>query len=140
MPGATGYLDTNYQGKVDAALHAINKKDIVLVHVEAPDETGHQGDLKNKLRAIEEFDQKIVQPVLDGLPKETDCRVVVCMDHFTPLSLRTHTNDAVPVGIYDSNSTRKNDTGVAYNERNGKSATLKFKNGEDFFQFVIGGS
>ncbi len=137
VPGATGYLDTNYQGKVDAALHAINSKDVVLVHVEAPDETGHQGDLKNKIRAIEEFDQKIVQPILDGMPEDKDFRVVVCMDHFTPLSLRTHTTDAVPVAVYDSRDGEKN-SGLAYNEKNGAAAKLEFKNGEEFFQYVIG--
>ena len=137
VPGATGYLDTNYQGKVDAALRAIDHKDMVLVHVEAPDETGHQGDLKNKMRAIEEFDQNIVQPVLDGIPRDSDCRIVVCMDHLTPVSLRTHTSDAVPIAVYDTAS-KKNHSGLAYNEKNGQSAPLKFKNGEDFFQYVIG--
>ncbi|MBW1792423.1 MAG: cofactor-independent phosphoglycerate mutase [Deltaproteobacteria bacterium] len=137
VPGATGYLDTNYQGKVDAALHAIGSKDIVVVHVEAPDETGHQGDLKNKIRAIQEFDQNIVQPILNGIPKETDCRIVVCMDHFTPIHLRTHTSDAVPVAVYDSDS-KNNNTSLTYNEKNGKSAELKFKNGEEFFQYIIG--
>lgn len=137
VAGATGYLDTNYQGKVDAALQAIGSKDMVLVHVEAPDETGHQGDLKNKIRAIEEFDQKIVQPILDGMSRDTDYRLVVCMDHLTPLRLRTHTTDAVPVAIYDSGD-GADGSGLAYTEKNGQSAGLQFRNGEEFFQYVIG--
>jgi 2,3-bisphosphoglycerate-independent phosphoglycerate mutase len=137
VEGATGYLDTNYQGKVDAAINSLENTDLVLVHVEAPDETGHQGDLPNKIKAIEDFDKKIVQPIFDSLSGKTDFRLVVCMDHLTPLSLRTHTADAVPVAIYDSrvNSTP---TESSYNEENAKKSQLTFANGEDFFKYVIG--
>ena len=67
VPGATGYLDTNYQGKVDAALAALHERDLAFVHVEAPDEAGHKGELKLKLQAIEDFDAKVVGPLLQGL-------------------------------------------------------------------------
>jgi 2,3-bisphosphoglycerate-independent phosphoglycerate mutase len=103
VPGATGYLDTNYQGKARAALDALSTQDFVFVHVEAPDETGHQGLLDKKIQAIEEFDEKIVAPIIQGLrDRGEDFRVAVTMDHFTPIALRTHTSDPVPVCIYDS--------------------------------------
>lgn len=103
VPGATGYLDTNYQGKAKAALEALRSQDFAFVHVEAPDETGHQGLLDKKIQAIEEFDGRIVAPIIQGLrDRGEDFRVAVTMDHFTPIALRTHTSDPVPVCIYDS--------------------------------------
>jgi 2,3-bisphosphoglycerate-independent phosphoglycerate mutase len=103
VPGATGYLDTNYQGKAQAALDALLTQDFVFVHVEAPDETGHQGLLDKKIQAIEDFDSRIVAPIIAGLrARGEDFRVAVTMDHFTPIALRTHTSDPVPVFIYDS--------------------------------------
>ncbi|MFH1216251.1 MAG: cofactor-independent phosphoglycerate mutase [Pseudomonadota bacterium] len=138
VPGATGYLDTNYQGKVDAALKALNDKDFVLVHVEAPDETGHQGLLQEKIRAIEDFDDKIVRPILDAMlkEKETDFRLVVCMDHLTPLSLKTHAADPVPIALFDSRNPEKKNISC-YSEKNGALSSLHFVNGEKFFRFVI---
>ena len=102
VPGATGFLDTNYAGKVAAALAALKDKDLVFVHVEAPDEAGHSGELKLKLQAIEDFDAKIVGPLLAGLKGLGDHRVLVLCDHFTPLSLRTHSSEPVPFILYDS--------------------------------------
>ena len=102
VPGATGFLDTNYAGKVAAALAALQDKDLVFVHVEAPDEAGHSGELKLKLQAIEDFDAKIVGPLLTGLKGLGDHRVLVLCDHFTPLSLRTHSSEPVPFILYDS--------------------------------------
>ncbi len=136
VPGATGYLDTNYQGKVDAALAAIRDKDFVLVHVEAPDEAGHQGLLTEKVRAIEDFDGKIVRPILDEMRQRGNFRLVVCMDHLTPLSLKTHTADPVPFALFDSrNPGEKNVDG--FSERNGAASSLFFGNGEKFFRFVL---
>ncbi|MDH4321734.1 MAG: cofactor-independent phosphoglycerate mutase [Desulfobulbaceae bacterium] len=114
VPGATGYLDTNYQGKVEGALAALRDKDLVFVHVEAPDEAGHQGLLAEKMQAIEDFDQRIVQPIVDGLAG-TDFRLAVAMDHFTPLSIRTHSDQPVPVVIYDSRQQDKG-SGLPYTE------------------------
>ena len=102
MPGATGFLDTNYAGKVAAALEALKDKDLVFVHVEAPDEAGHSGELKLKLQAIEDFDAKIVGPLLAGLKDLGDHRVLVLCDHFTPISLKTHSSEPVPFILYDS--------------------------------------
>ena len=103
VPGATGYIDTNYLGKAQAALKALQSQDFVFVHLEAPDESGHQGSTANKIRAIEDFDNKIVGYITaDLLSRNVDFRAVITMDHFTPISLRTHTSDPVPTVLYDS--------------------------------------
>jgi 2,3-bisphosphoglycerate-independent phosphoglycerate mutase len=103
VEGATGFIDTNYEGKAQAAIDALRRQDFVFVHLEAPDESGHQGSLKNKITAIEDFDGRIVQPIVKSLRcSNVDFRVVVTMDHFTPLSLRTHVSDPVPTILYDS--------------------------------------
>ncbi|MFN2354666.1 MAG: cofactor-independent phosphoglycerate mutase [Desulfopila sp.] len=103
VTGATGFLDTNYQGKAEAALKALEHQDFVFVHLEAPDECGHQGSIANKITAIEDFDGKIVGPITERLRTQgIDFRAVVTMDHFTPIALRTHTSDPVPTLLYDS--------------------------------------
>ena len=103
VPGATGYIDTNYAGKAQAAIDALKTQDFVFVHLEAPDEAGHQGSLKDKITAIEDFDARIVKPIVEDLQnRNEDFRVVVTMDHFTPLALRTHVSDPVPTLLYDS--------------------------------------
>ncbi len=104
VPGATGYLDTNYAGKVAAALTALREKDLAFIHVEAPDEAGHSGDLQLKLKALEDFDAQVVGPLLAGLQELGDHRVLVCCDHLTPLVLKTHSPEPVPFVIYDSRS------------------------------------
>lgn len=100
VPGATGYLDTNYLGKADAALKALKKHDFVFVHVESPDECGHNGDLAGKLQAIEDFDGKIVGPILQGLQGRDDYRLLLLPDHPTPLDVRTHVDEPVPFILY----------------------------------------
>jgi 2,3-bisphosphoglycerate-independent phosphoglycerate mutase len=102
VPGATGFLDTNYAGKVAAALDALTEVDLVFVHVEAPDEAGHSGELQLKLKAIEDFDAKVVGPMRAGLDKLGDYRLLVLCDHLTPLARRTHTTEPVPFILYDS--------------------------------------
>jgi 2,3-bisphosphoglycerate-independent phosphoglycerate mutase len=103
VPGATGYIDTNYAGKAQAAINALKNQDFVFVHLEAPDEAGHQGSLQDKITAIEDFDARIVKPIIGDLrTRNEDFRVVVTMDHFTPLALRTHVSDPVPTLLYDS--------------------------------------
>ncbi|MFZ5452250.1 MAG: cofactor-independent phosphoglycerate mutase [Thermodesulfobacteriota bacterium] len=102
VPGATGYLDTNYAGKVAAALEALKTMDLVFIHVEAPDEAGHSGELKLKLQAIEDFDAKVVGPLVNGLKALGDHRLLALCDHLTPLSLRTHSPEPVPFALFDS--------------------------------------
>ena len=98
VPGATGFLDTNYSGKVSAALEALKKHDLVYLHVEAIDECSHMGDLKLKLQAIEEFDAKVVVPVLKAL-RGQNVNFAVLPDHPVPVKLRQHTTTPVPLAI-----------------------------------------
>lgn len=103
VPGATGYLDTNYEGKARAAIEALQSADFVFLHVEAPDEASHKGSLEEKLQAIEDFDRRVVKPVLAGLKdKFPDYRVLVLPDHPTPIAIKTHASDAVPFALLSS--------------------------------------
>jgi len=103
VPGATGYIDTNYEGKVNAGLEALAKGDnFIYLHIEAPDEAGHAGDLALKIKAIELFDQKVVGPFLEGLKKYDDWMLLLMPDHTTPIKLRTHHTDPVPFIVVSS--------------------------------------
>jgi 2,3-bisphosphoglycerate-independent phosphoglycerate mutase len=103
VSGATGYIDTDFDGKAAAAIQEFqNGQDFVYIHVEAPDECGHRGEVENKVRAISLIDEKILGPVVAALEKMDDYKVLVMPDHATPLSLKTHTNDPIPFLIYDS--------------------------------------
>jgi 2,3-bisphosphoglycerate-independent phosphoglycerate mutase len=100
VPGATGTIDTNYEGKVQAALRALERLDFVYLHIEAPDEAAHEGDLEQKIRAIEIFDQRVVGPMIEGLERSgNDWRVLLLPDHATPISIKTHSRDPVPFAI-----------------------------------------
>jgi 2,3-bisphosphoglycerate-independent phosphoglycerate mutase len=118
VKGATGYLDTNFDGKVCAALDTLKQNDFVYIHIEAPDECGHRGDAAGKVKAIELIDEKILGKLLQEL-KGTDFRILICPDHPTLLRTKTHTNAPVPYLIYDS---RVNLTGekICFNEENAK--------------------
>ncbi len=117
VPGATGYIDTNYEGKAKAASEALENGDFVFVHLEAPDEAGHQGSLADKLTAIEDFDRRIVRPIVTDLRnRHEDFRVIVTMDHFTPLALRTHVSDPVPTLLYDSREQQAG-SGLSFSEK-----------------------
>jgi 2,3-bisphosphoglycerate-independent phosphoglycerate mutase len=101
VPGATGYYDTDYLAKARYALDSLKQKDFVFVHVEAPDEAGHNGDVRAKMTAIENFDRLVVGTVLDHFKKTKEkFRVVVLPDHATPISVRTHTRDPIPLAAY----------------------------------------
>ncbi|MFA4844867.1 MAG: cofactor-independent phosphoglycerate mutase [Candidatus Margulisiibacteriota bacterium] len=109
VPGATGYLDTNYRGKAAAALQALRRNDVVFVHVEAPDEAGHEGNVKHKIQAIEDFDKYVVGAMLKHVTRRAcrqagnalrDTRILVLPDHPTPIKYMTHTRDDVPFVIY----------------------------------------
>ncbi len=115
VPGVTGWLDTNYVGKAEAALKALEKVDFVYVHVEAPDEAGHSGNYKYKIKAIEDFDSLVVGTVMRGITKFKDCRILLMPDHPTPIELRTHTDEPVPFVIFDNKHKKKNE-GAAFDE------------------------
>lgn len=100
VPGATGYLDTNYEGKVAAALGALEEDDFVYLHIEAPDEASHEGRFDLKLQAIEDFDRRVVTPCLDYVKNRADARMLVAPDHITALSTKTHAGGPVPFLIF----------------------------------------
>ncbi|MFQ5559790.1 MAG: cofactor-independent phosphoglycerate mutase, partial [Nitrospinota bacterium] len=102
VPGATGYLDTNFEGKAAYALKELETKDFVYVHVEAPDEAGHNGSVKEKVKAIEDFDKLVVGKILDGMKAFSEYRILVVSDHRTPVSTKTHSSEDVPFAIFPS--------------------------------------
>lgn len=102
VPGATGYLDTNYEGKVEAAFATLKEKDFVFLHVEAPDEAGHSGQRDLKIKAIEDFDERIAGPILRGLQEFGDWRILLMPDHQTPVATRLHSSEPVPFILLDS--------------------------------------
>lgn len=105
VQGATGTIDTNFKAKSEAALKELETKDFVYIHVEAPDECSHRGQLKNKILSIERIDEQIVKPILNKLEERKEqYKLLIMPDHFTPLSLKTHTAEPVPFLLYKNNS------------------------------------
>ncbi|MFH1684414.1 MAG: phosphoglycerate mutase, partial [Candidatus Margulisiibacteriota bacterium] len=140
VPGATGYLDTNYVGKAKYALNALKRNDIVFVHVESPDEAGHEGSIRKKIRAIEDFDRYVVGTVLSKLrTPNSELRVLVLPDHPTPIKAMTHTSDAVPFVIYSSRVTSRKSRVKGYNEKEIGESKLKIKNGYKLIKLLLGG-
>ena len=140
VPGATGSLDTNYEGKAQAALDALLNKnrDFVYIHLEGPDEMGHQGELEHKVKAIEYIDEKILAAVKNGLDAAgEDYRILVLPDHPTPIRCRTHTADPVPFVLYDS--TKTYDQGCAFTEKGEKESGVVVEHGYELMQKLIGG-
>jgi 2,3-bisphosphoglycerate-independent phosphoglycerate mutase len=135
VPGATGFLDTNYAGKVAAALTALKERDLVFVHVEAPDEAGHSGELQLKLQAIQDFDARVVGPLMAGLKDLGDHRVLVLCDHFTPISVRTHTPEPVPFVLYDSRGSQNQTR--PYTEAAAQAAGLLLEQGADLLPRLL---
>jgi len=131
VPGATGYFDTNYEGKVQYALRGLQERDFVYVHVEAPDEAGHMGDLRLKIEAIEAFDKRIVGPMLIGLKEFDRYRVLALPDHPTPLSLRTHAADPVPFVIFSGEDESGPDRGGGFDEVSAEQRNLLVDRGEE---------
>jgi len=114
VPGATGWLDTDYAGKVAAALDALNRCDAAYIHVEAPDETAHQGRVDLKIQAIEDYSRFVVGPCLDYCDTHPDTRVFAAPDHFTLISTKTHAGGPVPFGMCGPGIPR--DAATAYTE------------------------
>ena len=118
VEGATGYIDTNFEGKANAAIDEWRKgQDLVYIHVEAPDECGHRNEPENKVKAIELIDSRIMPIILDYLNTQDDYKVVVLPDHPTPIATRTHASDPVPYLIYDSR--KDSGFGGSYDEPTG---------------------
>ncbi|MEN6437384.1 MAG: cofactor-independent phosphoglycerate mutase [Syntrophobacter sp.] len=140
VPGVTGYLDTNYEGKVRATLGALEKGNFAFLHLEAPDEASHEGSLEKKIEAIQNFDKRIIGPVVEGARKFDRARILVVTDHFTPISRRTHVTDPVPFLIVDDLGAKNPPEGgsARFCERDARDAGLYFDSGVDLFRNFIG--
>lgn len=140
VPGVTGYLDTNYAGKAEYALAEIERKDLVYVHLEAPDEASHNGNLKDKILAIEDFDGRIVEPISRGLEKYPSFRLLILPDHPTPIALKTHSSEPVPFLIFSSADTAKRArSGQSFDEASASRSGLFLEKGHELMEKFIRG-
>ena len=134
VPGITGYFDTNYDGKAQYTLKGLREKDFVYVHVEAPDEAGHMGDLQLKVDAIEAFDEKIVGAILKGMKEFKRYKILVLPDHPTPLSVRTHTADPVPYVIYSNEKRAMSAHGKTFDEASAGRSEIFIEKGFELIE------
>lgn len=131
--GATGLYDTNYEGKADAALKALEDVDFVYIHVEAPDEAGHEQDLELKIRCIEDLDSRLIQRVLEGIGKKGwETTIAILPDHPTPIASGNHTREPVPVAILSPD--QKADSVEQYDEESVKTGSLGMLSGSQFIE------
>jgi 2,3-bisphosphoglycerate-independent phosphoglycerate mutase len=137
VEGATGYLNTNYRGKAEAALQALTRLDFVFLHVEAPDEAGHAGNWKEKIEAIENFDRKVVGTVLEGLEGFEDFRIMVVSDHLTPIPRRTHTPEPTPFAWATKTELKRSGSGAVFSEDSALNSGLLIETGHELMdQFM----
>jgi 2,3-bisphosphoglycerate-independent phosphoglycerate mutase len=137
VPGATGYYDTDYAGKANAALSALEDKDFVFVHVEAPDEAGHNGDLREKIIAIERFDHLVLGRILKDFKRKKNFRILVLPDHATPVSLRTHVSSPVCFGVFGKDIVGRGF--LNYSEKEAEKSDFYFENGYELMDYFIKG-
>lgn len=138
VAGATGGLDTNYEGKAQAAVDVLTKEgyDFVYVHLEAPDEMGHQGDAQKKVQAIENLDRKVIRPVAEGLEAAgEEFRMLILPDHPTPVSIRTHSAECVPYLLYDSR--RQQRKRGFYNEKEAAMSEKRITEGYRLIEYLL---
>ena len=134
--GATGYIDTNFEGKAEAAIKELeNGQDFVYIHVEAPDECGHRHEIQNKVKSIELIDEKILSRLIYAFDKFDDYKILICPDHPTPLRLKTHTNDPVPFLIYQK--TKKRSGVDVFTEKTAESTGYLVEKGPSLISFFI---
>ena len=137
VEGATGYLDTNFEGKANAGIKAFeNGADLVYLHFEAPDECGHRGEANNKVKAIEYIEKRALKPMLEYLSAcKDDYRILIMPDHPTPLETKTHSSAPVPYLIYDS---RKKQNGVSpFTEKNAEKTGIFVEHGPDIMNKLL---
>jgi 2,3-bisphosphoglycerate-independent phosphoglycerate mutase len=139
VPGITGYLDTNYEGKAEAALKVLERVSIAYIHVEAPDEAGHSGNYRDKIRAIEDFDTRVVGKVMKGIVAFDEYRVLILPDHATPIEVKTHTDEPVPFVIYDSRMKRNNENASFDESILKRDDILVFEEGHKLMDYFIRG-
>lgn len=138
VPGATGYLDTNYEGKAAYALKALEDNDFVFLHVEAPDEASHSGNVASKIKAIEDFDRRVVKNVLEGMVQFPDYKVMVLPDHRTPIVKKTHTDEPVPFAFMSAADHKKaKRTASAFNEACAQESGLLVEEGSRLMDLFI---
>ncbi len=137
VEGANAQLETNYEGKAQAALDALLKEgyDLAYIHVEAPDEMGHQGNVEKKVKSIEYLDQRLIKPVVEGL-EGVDYRMLITPDHRTPICIRTHSGEPVPYILFDSTAKQQNH--LHYNEREAAQSGILITPGETLMDRLLG--
>jgi len=135
VPGVTGYYDTNFKGKAEYALESLKDRDFVYVHVEAPDEAGHNGDVRAKITAIENFDRKVVGTVWKEMKDKKNVRIMVLPDHATPLSVRSHTDEPIPFAVY-GNGIDQDEAGV-FSEKAAQASNFIINKGSDLIKYLI---
>ena len=140
VPGATGYLDTNYTGKAQAALKALETHDLVFLHVEAPDEASHEGNLEAKIRAIQDLDSKVVGTLMQGINHFDEIRVLLLCDHYTSVVSRHHTPDPVPFLIYErSKGSKIKASGKDYHEMSAATSGQLLNDGTQLMNYFLKG-
>lgn len=132
VPGATGYYDTDYKGKAQHALKALETFDYVYVHVESIDEASHAGDLEMKIKTIEDFDEQVLGPLLNS---DKEFTIAVLPDHLTPLKIKTHARDPVPFAVYSPKESTGD--GTRFDEFSAKNGSVGLLEGEEFMRFLL---
>ncbi|MBN2270645.1 MAG: hypothetical protein JXN61_08530, partial [Sedimentisphaerales bacterium] len=135
VPGATGFVDTNYQGKGQAAVQALKKYDLVFVHIEAPDEAGHSGSAELKKTAIEQIDKHIVGPVLEALQRYGNWRILSLPDHPTPVGNGAHSPEPVPFAMAGTNV--KGVLHKPFSESNAAQSGFRIDNGCELMEYFL---
>lgn len=136
VPGATGWIDTDYEGKARGCLEGLKRHDLIFIHVESPDEAGHAGRLDYKIQAIEDFDRRLVGPVLAAMEQQGPFRAIALPDHPTPVATRTHTSEPVPFALYGTGIAA--DRNTAYDERLLETGSIVFDPGTRMIRTLIG--
>ena len=129
VPGITGFIDTNYAGKGRAAVEALASRDLVFVHVEAPDECGHMGDAGKKVTSLERIDDEVLSPILDSEhARAGELNIMVCPDHATPCAIKTHATEPVPFLVWGPGI---DGSGLTYTEEDALRSSVAVENGHE---------
>ena len=137
VKGATGYLNTNYRGKAEAALQALSRLDFVFLHVEAPDEAGHAGNCKEKIEAIENIDRNVLGTVLKGLGRFDDFRIMVVSDHLTPIPKRTHSGEPTPFAWASKRELERSGAGAVFSEDSARQSGFLIEKGHELMDDFV---
>jgi len=135
VPGATGFVDTNYQGKASAGIEALDKYDLVFIHIEAPDEAGHSGSIETKIKAVELIDKHVIGPVYEALQKYESFRILVAPDHPTPIRSRAHSPEPVPFAMAGDNV--KGILHTTFGETNADKSGFRIEKGFELMEYFL---